>query len=120
MGIQIQSTLLIVEDPGRAVRFYEGIGLRTTRIVEEENSVLLDAGGSEVWLIGAEGMDRPVYPACIFAVDDLEASRRLIEEHGGKILGKPKSDVLGSYYLFKDPDGNVLEIRQPPAQHGAA
>jgi predicted enzyme related to lactoylglutathione lyase len=120
MGIRIQSTLLIVEDPRSAARFYEGIGLRTIRIVEEENSVLLDAGGSEIWLIGAEGIDRPVYPACILGVDDLEASRRLIEEQGGKILGNPKSDVLGSYYLFKDPDGNVLEIRQPPARYSAA
>lgn len=53
-------------------------------------------------------------PHVVIAVDDIEASRKAVEESGGQIMGE-KMDIpgIGMYYSFKDSEGNVVGMLQP-------
>jgi predicted enzyme related to lactoylglutathione lyase len=120
MSTRVQSTVLLAQDLDRAARFYVGLGLRIERRLDEEGLVIVDAGGSALWLYGrAEGVEKARYPICVLAVEDLESSRKRVEEHGGKIVSDLQEDPLGTNLYFRDTEGNLLEIRQPPpAGHG--
>lgn len=113
--MKLQSVLLIVQDLHRATEFYRGIGLEVESEHEvDEGAVFLDAGGAQIWLYRAEGVDRAGHPMCILAVEDLDAARRAVEENGGRVISKARSDAFGTYHLVQDTEGNMLEIRQPP------
>ncbi len=38
----------------------------------------------------------------------------LVNDLGGRVATKAKSDPLGTYRLVLNTEGNMLEIRQPP------
>ncbi len=50
----------------------------------------------------------------VIAVDDIEESRKAVEEAGGKILSE-KMDIpgVGLYYSIKDSEDNIVGMLQP-------
>jgi len=47
-------------------------------------------------------------------VDDVDEALCQVELAGGTIVGKPKSSPYGRFGWFLDPDGNKVELWQPP------
>lgn len=47
-------------------------------------------------------------------VDDVDEALCQVEIAGGTIVGKPKSHEYGRFGWFLDPDGNKVEVWQPP------
>lgn len=118
MQTDIRSIVLYVSDLGRALQFYqEGLEMKTLSRSDEDHIAVVDAGGAELWLYSgipdAKWLD---YPVCIFNVGDVEEARERVVANGGEITSKLTKDGLGSYYIFKDTEGNSGEIRQPPAR----
>ena len=64
----------------------------------------------------------PGYDHLVFEVDDIAATRTWLESHG--VAAGPIEDVtipgLGAfqYLRFKDPEGNLLGLRQPMTTSG--
>lgn len=53
-------------------------------------------------------------PHVVIAVDDIEESRKAVEESGGKIIGeKMNIPSVGLYYTFKDTEDNIVGMLQP-------
>ena len=48
-----------------------------------------------------------------FTVDDLDATRALVEEHGGEVL--VDTEVASLAVMVRDPDGQLLELLAPGA-----
>ena len=116
--MKLQSVLLLVEDLDRATRFYRGLEFEVESEHDvDEGVVFLDAGGAQIWLYRAEGVDKAGHPMCILAVEDLDAAREAVEDHGGRVITKARTDAFGTYHIVMDTEGNMLEIRQPPSEH---
>jgi predicted enzyme related to lactoylglutathione lyase len=49
-----------------------------------------------------------------FVVDDVDEALCQVELAGGTIVGKPKGYPYGRFGWFLDPDGNKVELCQPP------
>ena len=49
-----------------------------------------------------------------FVVDDVDEALCQVELAGGTIVGKPKGYPYGRFGWFLDPDGNKVELWQPP------
>ena len=49
-----------------------------------------------------------------FVVDELYAMLAKIEKAGGTLCGTPEEDELGKFGWFLDPEGNKVELWQPP------
>jgi predicted enzyme related to lactoylglutathione lyase len=47
-------------------------------------------------------------------VDDVEGALQQVVEGGATLAGKPESHEYGSFGWFVDPDGNKVELWQPP------
>ena len=114
--MKLQSVLLLVEHLDRATGFYRGLGLEVEGEHDvDEGAVFLDAGGAQIWLYRADGVDKAGHPMCILAVEDLDAAHQAVEDHGGRVISKARSDPFGTYQLVLDTEGNMLEIRRPPS-----
>jgi catechol 2,3-dioxygenase-like lactoylglutathione lyase family enzyme len=104
---------LAVSDMERARRFYEaGLGLVVEAEVEE--TVRYRCGGGT----GLAIFERPMKPVdrtvAAFEVEDIE---REVNELGGRGVEVDGVTTLSSGVkraFFKDPDGNVIGIRQLP------
>jgi predicted enzyme related to lactoylglutathione lyase len=48
-------------------------------------------------------------------VDDLEGCLARVREGGAEIIGDPEVSEFGSFGWFLDPEGNKVELWQPPA-----
>lgn len=48
-------------------------------------------------------------------VDDLDGALAQVEQGGGVLAGEPQADQLGRFGWFVDPEGNKVELWQPPA-----
>ena len=48
-------------------------------------------------------------------VDDLEGCLARVREGGAEIMGDPEVSEFGSFGWFVDPEGNKVELWQPPA-----
>lgn len=51
-------------------------------------------------------------------VDDLDAALRQVSEGGATLVGDPSRDELGCFGWFLDPEGNKVELWQPPETAG--
>lgn len=47
-------------------------------------------------------------------VDDVDEALCQVELAGGTVVGKPKGSPYGRFGWFLDPDGNKVELWQPP------
>ena len=50
-----------------------------------------------------------------FRVKDLEAMLKQVQAGGAKVFDKRESSEFGDFGWFLDPDGNKVELWQPPA-----
>lgn len=48
-------------------------------------------------------------------VDDLDGALAQVAEGGGALAGTPEDSEFGRFGWFVDPDGNKVELWQPPA-----
>jgi predicted enzyme related to lactoylglutathione lyase len=49
-----------------------------------------------------------------FVVDDVDEALCQVEIAGGTLVGRPKGSPYGRFGWFVDPDGNKVELWQPP------
>jgi predicted enzyme related to lactoylglutathione lyase len=116
----LRATLVLVDDIDRAVRFYQdGLDIPATERHDDTAALggrlaELRAGGATIWLYdGLPARPKAAYPVLILGVDDVEAARERLVRHGGTLTSELRSDPLGDHYIFRDTEGNILEIRGP-------
>jgi lactoylglutathione lyase len=105
--VHLRYATMRTRDLDRSVRFYEDVlGLQRTKTRKGE-FVQLNVGGAElcVDLFQGERADAEVEPPLIFAVDDLAALCRRLQERGIAIVDRDPDD---RYVIARDPDGNAL------------
>ena len=117
----LRSVLVLADDLERALRFYaDAFDLTDVRRSPDTEALSgelaeLNVGGTTVWFYtGLPTRPKAPYPVLILDVDDVEAARQRVEQHGGTLTSDLRSDPLGTYYIFRDTEGNILEIRQRP------
>ncbi len=76
-------------------------------------------GGSTVWCIGSEGGD-PYGPnkapfMINYRVEDAFGLIALLKEEGCNVLDKTDDSEYGKFAWVIDPEGNKVELWQPPA-----
>jgi uncharacterized protein len=55
------------------------------------------------------------YPHLVISIEDLDESIKAVKENGGEILGdKMEIPGIGMYASFKDTEGNIVGMLQPP------
>jgi predicted enzyme related to lactoylglutathione lyase len=82
--------------------------------------------GTETDVCGALQQRHDIVPGekingleCTFAVKDIDATAKAIVANGGTII-MPKCEIptVGWLIKIKDPEGNILCIKQPATGHG--
>ena len=106
------------EEYRRARSFY--VDLLGLRIIKEcEACLLLDTGNGvvEIFRNGVEPLSQGVLRHFAFAVDDVEACARLVEQAGYEVFVQPKSTSIGGDTAFpadiafcKGPLGEDIEF----------
>jgi lactoylglutathione lyase len=118
---------LLVDDVERAMRFYRDVlGLDVTLDAGGGIYYELDAGDVILALFRRDLMHQMLEmglappsqsdPAALtFAVDDVDATARLLEERGATLVAGPKDYEVAFLRVahLRDPDGNLLEINAP-------
>jgi len=78
------------------------------------------AGGSTIWSIGAAGNDHFAPGSASFMVnyrvDDLAALLQALRDEGCQVLEKSDDSEYGKFGWVVDPEGNKVELWQPPAE----
>ena|SRR5579863_5921221 len=76
-------------------------------------------GGTTAWSIGASGGDQFAPSASPFMVNyrvaDLAALLQALREEGCNVLEKTDDSEFGKFGWVMDPEGNKVELWQPPA-----
>lgn len=103
-----------VADMDRAAKFYGGV-LGLSERWRMPGVVLFDTAASQVWLLDYEGRlepgGRPTQVVLLTA--DVEQWLTNVQNAGCEITQEIHDDPLGRLFIFKDSEGNQLEIRQP-------
>jgi predicted enzyme related to lactoylglutathione lyase len=108
---KLRHIAICVEDLEKTARFYEEVfGMRRAHVEHQElgSAIYLTDGVVNLALIRAM---QPVREHFGFVVDDLEATQRRIEQHGGRYaftLGLP--DRKNFEMKFMDPEGRIFDI----------
>jgi predicted enzyme related to lactoylglutathione lyase len=103
-------------DPHASADFFERVFAWNIRHRDSASPSFDDAAGdiSGSWVTGREIAGTPGLLPYIW-VDSIEATLKLVAEHGGKIIEGPHPDSPGSsssIALFADPAGNALGLHQ--------
>ncbi|HEY6239155.1 MAG TPA: VOC family protein [Thermoplasmata archaeon] len=125
---------LPADNPERARKFYSSIfgwrmdetpGMDYTMVstgTTDENG-MPKAPGYIGGGIGKRG-DHLTHPVVTITVDDISATEKTIEQHGGKILQRKQAigdGAMGHTGYFQDSEGNVVALYQagtiPPGGH---
>lgn len=76
------------------------------------------ADGSTIWSIGAAGSDHFAPSTASFMVnyrvEDLTALLRALRQEGCDVLEKTDDSEYGKFGWVMDPEGNKVELWQPP------
>ena len=76
-------------------------------------------GGTTVWCIGPEGGEQFKGSAASFMVnyrvDDLHALVKVLREEGCNVVDKIEDSEFGKFGWVIDPEGNKIELWEPPA-----
>ena len=116
---------LPADNPERARKFYSGIfGWKMNEVPGMDYTMVstgvVDEKGwpKEPGYIGggiAKRDDRLKHPMITIVVEDISATEKLIEKHGGKVLQKkqPIGDgTMGHTGYFQDSEGNLVGLYQ--------
>jgi glyoxylase I family protein len=122
---ELDHVVLRCRDIERALGFYTGVlGLAVERRIEQLGLVQLRAGRSMIDLVPAHaprdeaGLN--VDHVCL-GIDtaDMLAAAAYLRERGVEVMGDPVDRYgargTGQSIYVKDPEGNVLELKQMPA-----
>lgn len=100
-------------DRKKSAAFYNQIFGWNVQPIEEMNYTTFSPGESELGGgFNPAPQNMPVGSTCIYiGTDDIEASLKEIEKHGGKII-HPKDEIpgMGWFALFEDPAGNTVGL----------
>jgi catechol 2,3-dioxygenase-like lactoylglutathione lyase family enzyme len=108
---------LAVSDIERARQFYEGrLGFEAEAVVE--GTVRYRCGGGTGLAIFERPMEAIDRTVAAFEVDDIEQEVRELREHDVEVEGIITLPSGVQRAFFKDPDGNVIGMRQLPTQSG--
>jgi len=114
MILRIWDVTLTVRDLKKSVRFYgKVLGLR--KKYEYPDYAGFDCGGVEIGLgtaarTGRHGKGEPVID---FLVDDIDADYRRLRKRRVRFIRPPRDQLWGGRTaLFRDPDGNILQMVQ--------
>jgi len=114
MGANLRHFSVNADDVGRARRFYEGVLGWTCEAWGPPDFYLVHTGDDGVpgalqhrrQLVAGE---RIVTVEATFAVDDVDATARAVEAHGGRILMEKTTIAgVGDLIWFQDSEGNTL------------
>lgn len=97
---------------GIDVQDWGGAGFRWTD--DEGNPV----GGTTVWSIGTAGSDYFAPSRAVFMINyrvaDLHALLKALREEGCNVLDKVDESEFGKFGWVMDPEGNKVELWEPP------
>ena len=72
-------------------------------------------GGTTIWSIGAADEDDSRPFTINYRVDDLRALVKVLREEGCNVLDKVDDSEYGKFAWVIDPEGNKVELWEPPA-----
>ena len=105
---------LPTRDIAAAAKFYgETLGLPRSVYLEERHFSEYETGNLTLSVYNAEKMGLPHEPnhnAVALHVDDVAATRKLLEERGVSFHGDTIDTGVCHMALFSDPDGNALML----------
>ena len=123
---EIDHVVLRCSDRDRALHFYTAIlGLTEERRIEQIGLIQLRAGASMVDLVPARekfsDAGRNVDHICLGVESrDFDGLLRYLRESAVEIIGEPATRYgargMGRSIYIRDPEGNVLELKQMPAR----
>jgi predicted enzyme related to lactoylglutathione lyase len=113
------------DNPERARKFYGGVFNWQFNVMPGMDYTMVSTGPSneqgmptEAGYIGGGIGKRATpleHPVVTIIVDDIEASEKAIEKHGGKIIQRKKpigDGSMGFTGYFKDSEGNIVGLYQ--------
>jgi glyoxylase I family protein len=122
---ELDHVVLRCADRERALRFYiDVLGLTEERRIEQIGLIQLRAGQSMIDLVPAPDRSseggRNVDHLCLGVEnDDFEGLLRYLRERGVEMIGEPGQRYgargMGVSVYIRDPEGNVVELKQMPA-----
>ncbi len=118
-SLRVSHVWLYSKSTEKSIQFYRDIlGFRV--VSSFPDGALLNGGGVLLGIHREEG-DRKGVPGgtlIVFQTNDIERSYKELQQKGVSFL-KPnvESDFFGQVADFKDPDGHLLEIWQPPPKN---
>ena len=105
---------LAVSDMERARRFYEEVvGLAVE--VDVVGTVRYSCGGDTGLAIFERPMEPSDHTVAAFEVDDIELEVKELRERGVEVEGVITLPDGTQRAFFKDPDGNIIGMRQLPS-----
>jgi catechol 2,3-dioxygenase-like lactoylglutathione lyase family enzyme len=122
---ELDHVVLRCRDMDRALDFYiRVLGLKEERRLDQLGLVQMRAGASMIDLIrvepprSEEGLN--VDHVCLgIETGDIAATAAYLRENGVEVLGEPVDRYgargTGKSVYVKDPEGNVLELKQMPS-----
>lgn len=105
-----------VEDIERATTFYSDT-LGFAERFRMPGLVTFATTAGQVWLLDYQGRLKPGNrpTQVVLLTEDVEAWLAKISSANCEITQELHDDPLGRLFIFKDSEGNLLEIRQPTA-----
>lgn len=122
---ELDHVVLRCRDMKRALDFYiRVLGLKEERRIDQIGLVQMRAGASMIDLIRADearaeqGLN--VDHVCLgIEAKDIAATAAYLRENGVEVMGDPADRYgargVGKSIYVKDPEGNVLELKQMPS-----
>lgn len=115
------------DDPARARKFYSTIfGWKLTEVPQMEYTMVSTGPANDQGRPknpgyiggGITKRDAPLeHPTVTIAVDDITATEKTIEHHGGKIVVRKQAigdGSMGHVGYFKDSEGNLIGLFEAP------
>jgi lactoylglutathione lyase len=111
----ISTVMLVVADMDRSVHFYRDVlGLQPR--FESRHFSSLAAGPVILGLHGEGGDVRAAPTAGVsfgFDVEDISGTVAALRERGVEVVDEPRRENFGWLALLADPDGYLIQLRQP-------
>ena len=76
-----------------------------------------DPGGSTIWSVGAEAFGPDKAPFMInYRVDDVRGLVKVLKDEGCDVMDQVDESEYGVFGWVVDPEGNKVELWQPPRE----
>ena len=113
----VNHVVTMVKDTKRSMEFYcEFLGIKQIQSQVDNTNITWLQLPSGVMLHLIETEEAPAHPANIhhaFEVEDFDAAKSVVEEHGFSIENSGVRHDGQRYLFIRDPDGNRVELCTP-------